>query len=118
VPELEQGAIAGNVPKGGAGLEQMERMSTVNIIITLHSSDPDSLPLTLTNLLGFPPRDGQIKAIQSLAIDQMNLMLIAPTGWGKSVVFQAVPALRRGVCLLIMPLNLLEEEQVSHKRGA
>jgi len=114
VPELEQGATAGKVPKGGAGLEQMERMSTVNIIITLHSPDPDSLPLTLTNLLRFPPRDGQIKAIQSLAIDQMDLILIAPTGWGKSVVFQAVPALRRGVCLLIMPLNLLEEEQVSH----
>ena len=33
MPELEQGAIAGRVPKGGAGLEQMKRMSTVNIII-------------------------------------------------------------------------------------
>jgi len=79
----------------------------------LHSPDPDSLPLTLTNLLEFPSRDGQIKAIQSLAIDQVNLILIASTGWGKSVVFQAVSALRRGVCLLIMPLNLLKEDQVS-----
>jgi superfamily II DNA helicase RecQ len=82
----------------------------------LHCPDPDSLPPTLTDLLGFPPRDGQIKAIQSLAIDQVDLILIAPTGWGKSAVFQAVPALRCGVCLLIMPLNLLEEDQVSRRR--
>lgn len=79
----------------------------------LRSPDPDSLPVTLTSLLGFPPRDGQIKAIHSLAIDQVDLILIAPTGWGKSVVFQAVAALRGGICLMIMPLNLLEEDQVS-----
>ena len=79
----------------------------------LHTPDPDTLPVTLANLLGFPLRDGQIQAIHSLAFDQADLILIAPTGWGKSVVFQAVPALRRGVCLLIMPLNLLEEDQVS-----
>ena len=67
----------------------------------------------LADLLGFPPPDGQLEAIRSLAIDQLDLILIAPTGWGKSVVFQAIPALRGGICLMIMPLNLLEEEQVS-----
>lgn len=81
----------------------------------LRSLNPESLPLTLTDLLGFPPRDGQIKAIHSLAIDQVDLILIAPTGWGKSVVFQAVPVLRGGICLMIMPLNLLEEDQVSRQ---
>lgn len=54
--------------------------------------------------------------MRSLVIDQMDLILIAPTGWGKSAVFQAVPVLRRGVCLLIMPSNLLEEDQVSKRR--
>lgn len=77
--ELEQSAIAGKMPKGEEGLKQMKRMSTVNIIITLHSSDLDFLPLTLTNLLRFPSHDDQIKTIQSLAIDQMNLILIAST---------------------------------------
>ena len=67
----------------------------------------------LPNLLGFPPRDGQIEAIRSLAVDQLDLILIVPTGWGKSVVFQAIPALRGGICLMIMPLNLLEEDQVN-----
>jgi len=72
----------------------------------LRSLNPEFLPLTLTDLLGFPPRDGQIKAIHSLAVDQVDLLLIDPTGWGKSAVFQAVPALRGGICLMIMPLNL------------
>ena len=81
--------------------------------IPLHCPSVESLPSTLANLLGFPPRDGQTEAIRSLAVDQMDLILIAPTGWGKSVVFQAIPALRGGICLMIMPLNLLEEDQVS-----
>lgn len=83
----------------------------------LRCPDPESLPLTLANLLNFPPRDGQVEAIRRLAVDQRDLILIAPTGWGKSVVFQAIPALRGGICLMIMPLNLLEDDQVSQWRG-
>ena len=82
----------------------------------LHSPDPESLSSTLANLLGFPLRNGQIEAIRSLVVDWLDLILIAPTGWGKSVVFQTVPALRGGICLMIMPLNLLEEGQVSPER--
>ena len=78
----------------------------------LRCPDPESLNSTLADLLQFPLRNGQIEAIRSLAIDQQDLILIAPTGWGKSAVFQAIPALRGGVCLMIMPLNLLEEDQV------
>jgi superfamily II DNA helicase RecQ len=80
----------------------------------LRCPDVESLPSTLANILGFPPRNGQIEAIRSLAVDLQDLILIAPTGWGKSAVFQAIPALRGGICLMIMPLNLLEEDQVSH----
>ena len=79
----------------------------------LRCPDPESLPTKLTDLLGFSPRDGQVEAIRSLTVNQEDLILIAPTGWGKSAVFQAIPALRGGVCLMIMPLNLLEEDQIS-----
>src|SRR5215469_9955525 len=77
----------------------------------LRSPDPESLPSTLANLLKFPPRDGQIEAIRRLAVDQGGLILIAPAGWGKSAVFQAVPVLRGDICLMIMPSNLLKEGQ-------
>jgi superfamily II DNA helicase RecQ len=79
----------------------------------LRSPDPESLASMLATLLKFHPRDEQIEAIRTLAIEQVDLILIAPTGWGKSAVFQAIPALRGGICLTIMPLNLLEEGQVS-----
>ena len=75
--------------------------------------DNEQLASTLNGLLGFRPREGQVKAIRSLVVDRIDLILIAPTGWGKSVVFQSVPALCGGICLMIMPLNLLEEDQVS-----
>ncbi len=114
VSELEQNAIARKMSKSEAELKQMKRMLTVNIIIALHSSDFDFLSLTLTNLLKFSSCNDQIKTIQSLAIDQMNLILIASTRWDKSVVFQTVSILRCDVCLLIMSLNLLKEKQISH----
>ncbi|KAJ6041554.1 P-loop containing nucleoside triphosphate hydrolase protein [Penicillium canescens] len=68
----------------------------------------------LHRLHGFQPRPDQVEAIKTLAIDQRDLILIARTGWGKSMIFQSVPALRTGgIALLIMPLNLLEEDQAA-----
>jgi len=57
VLELKQSATAKKMFKDEAELKQMKRMSTVNIIITLHNSDLGFLPLTLTNLLEFSSRD-------------------------------------------------------------
>jgi superfamily II DNA helicase RecQ len=67
----------------------------------------------IERVVGFSPRAGQIQAIRKLVIDRKDLILVAPTGWGKSVVFQAIPALAAGICLMVMPLTLLEEDQVS-----
>jgi len=81
--------------------------------ISLRSLALDSLPLMLKNLLGFSLHDSQIEAIRSLIVDQIDLILIALTGWGKSIIFQSIPAIQDGVYLMIMPLNLFKEEQVS-----
>jgi superfamily II DNA helicase RecQ len=70
------------------------------------------LRVRLRELFGFEPREEQVEAITTLAIAQEDLILIARTGWGKSLIFQALPVLRGGICLMIMPLNLLEEDQV------
>jgi superfamily II DNA helicase RecQ len=61
----------------------------------------------IERVVGFSPRAGQNQAIRKLVIDRKDLILVAPTGWGKSVVFQATPALAAGICLMIMPLTLL-----------
>jgi hypothetical protein len=67
----------------------------------LRSPKLQSLPSTLASLLKFPPHDGQIEAIRSLVFDQLDLIVIVSTGWGKSAIFQAIPALRGGICLMI-----------------
>ena len=77
--------------------------------------DADALPGAIQELVDFPPREDQIAAIKTLAIERKDLILIAPTGWGKSLVFQAIPAIIGGICLIIMPLSLLEEQQVSRR---
>jgi superfamily II DNA helicase RecQ len=50
-----------------------------------------------------------VEAVYKLVLDQQDQILIAPTGWGKSVVFQAVPVLIGGICIMIMPLTLLDD---------
>jgi len=79
----------------------------------IRALDPTSLPEMLENLFGFPPHKDQIEAIKALAINKKDLILIARTGWGKSMIFQSIPVLQGGICIMLMPLNLLEDEQVS-----
>jgi superfamily II DNA helicase RecQ len=78
----------------------------------LRTPDILSLRSILLNSFGYEPHEEQLQAIKTLAVDHKDLILIARTGFGKSMVFQSIPLLRSGICLIIMPLNLLEDEQV------
>ncbi|RTE68268.1 hypothetical protein BHE90_017355 [Fusarium euwallaceae] len=73
--------------------------------------DRTQLASRFESTVGFRPRPEQVEAVCKLVVDQKDPMLIAPAGWGKRVVFQAVPALSGGICITIMPLTLLEEDQ-------
>ena len=55
----------------------------------------------------------QTDAIRILTHERKDLILIAKTGFGKSIVFQAAPLMFTPVktALIIMPLKALEEEQ-------
>jgi len=68
---------------------------------------------TIQSRFGFVPKDEQVSAIRVLLEDQMDLILIAKTGFGKSIIFQAAPLMFSPVktALIIMPLKALEEEQ-------
>ena len=58
------------------------------------------------------PRDGQIKSLYYLCEDRHDVILLARTGFGKSVIFQLAPLLRPGSCLIISPLNALSSGQL------
>ena len=48
-----------------------------------------------------------------MIVDQKDLILIAKTGFGKSLMFNSVSFLQGGVALIIMPLHAIENEQVA-----
>lgn len=64
-------------------------------------------------VFGFVLHDTQIEAIWTLFYEQRDLLLMAKTGFGKSLIFQLLPFMmpQIGVVLTLMPLKLLQAEQ-------
>lgn len=57
-------------------------------------------------------REGQIPVIQA-ALAGQSLLVVSPTGFGKTLCFQLPAVLRRGVSVVVSPLKALMGEQVS-----
>ena len=66
-------------------------------------------------VFGFTLRDAQVDAIWTLFYERRDLLLLAKTGFGKSLIFQLIPFMLdpTGVVLILMPLKLLQAEQNS-----
>jgi len=71
--------------------------------------------------LGFlsPLKDSQIECLQH-AIQRNDVMAILPTGYGKSLIFQAAPfvlkkkyGLEKSVCIILTPLNSIMVDQIN-----
>jgi ATP-dependent DNA helicase RecQ len=57
-------------------------------------------------------RDGQLPVVQA-ALKGRSLLVVSPTGFGKTLCFQLPAVLRRGVSVVVSPLKALMGEQVS-----
>jgi RecQ family ATP-dependent DNA helicase len=57
-------------------------------------------------------RDGQLPVVQA-ALRGRSLLVVSPTGFGKTLCFQLPAVLRRGVSVVVSPLKALMGEQVS-----
>jgi predicted amidophosphoribosyltransferase len=69
------------------------------------------LKATLQTRFGFAAfREGQEAAIRA-ALEGKRVLLIQPTGWGKSLVYQMIAAMR-GLTLVFSPLRALMRDQV------
>lgn len=64
-------------------------------------------------VFGFTLHAAQVDAICTLCYEQRDLLLLAKTGFGKSLIFQLLPFMTPtpGVVLVLMPLKLLQAEQ-------
>ena len=59
------------------------------------------------------PRAGQIRALYNLCVRKLDTILIARTGFGKSIISHLGPVLSGGLCVIISPLNALSTEQAA-----
>jgi superfamily II DNA helicase RecQ len=58
------------------------------------------------------PRPEQVRAVRRLVFRHGDTLLIARTGFGKSIIMHAVPLLTGKISIQLTPLNKLGEEQV------
>ena len=71
----------------------------------------------LERILGKPPRNEQVRTLRRLIFGKGDTLLIARTGWGKSIIFHAFSVLTRTITLQIIPLSKLGDEQLEDIRG-
>ena len=57
-------------------------------------------------------RDGQLPVVEA-ALSGRSVLVVSPTGFGKSLCFQLPAVLRQGVSVVVSPLKALMAEQVS-----
>ncbi len=64
-------------------------------------------------VFGFPLYDAQVEAIYTLFYERRDLLLLAKTGFGKSLIFQLISffTVTPGIVLTLMPLKLHQAEQ-------
>nr|WP_246363397.1 DEAD/DEAH box helicase [Deinococcus budaensis] len=60
-------------------------------------------------------RDEQAAAVQRV-LEGEALLVLLPTGYGKSVVYQLVGLMQPGVALIVSPLTALIKDQIAHLR--
>lgn len=67
----------------------------------------------LRELFQIDGKDTQIEVLQGLLVHRQDTILLAKTGFGKSILFQAPPLLLKegGIAIILMPLLALEAEQ-------
>jgi ATP-dependent helicase YprA (DUF1998 family) len=66
--------------------------------------------------LGKNPTPAQMDALHHMCI-QKHVFIVMPTGWGKSLLYQAVGLARPGVTVVVSPLLALAHDQVHGLRA-
>jgi hypothetical protein len=101
VVPADQVARAQRMIAGAEGAGEAERNKAIEEAIQL--------------LYPYPPREGQRDALWNLIYKRKDLILIAKTSFGKSMILQAASILiRKSITLVVLPLNQIGLEQAEY----
>ena len=76
-------------------------------------SNPDNLKSLLRSVFGFSEFRANQEAVCRAAIEERDLLLVMPTGFGKSLCYQLPAIALGGTALVISPLIALMEDQAA-----
>ena len=101
VVSAEQAAQAQRIIAGAVRAEEAEQNKAINEAIQL--------------LYPYAPREGQRNAIRQLIYKRKDLILIAKTSFGKSMILQAVSILIcKSITVVVLPLDQIGQEQAEY----
>ena len=92
-----------------ASLDLDEQPALLNDVTNSHTS----IRHHLYRIFGIHGREKQIEVLYRLIVEKRDTILLAKTGFGKSIVFQAPSMLGcdGGVAIILLPLLALQVEQ-------
>ncbi|KZZ89108.1 DNA helicase, ATP-dependent, RecQ type [Ascosphaera apis ARSEF 7405] len=102
-------------------LQQFDMLRRARIVIeSVDKLAPTNKPIqylaikiAIRILYPYWPREGQVEAIQHLLFEKQDLILIAATSFGKSLVLQSVSLLRTdSMTIVVIPLNQIGQDQL------
>jgi hypothetical protein len=75
----------------------------------------NAVGVAILNIYPYPPREGQRDALWQLIYQQKDLILIAKTSFGKSMILQAVSILlKKTMTVVVLPLDRIGQEQAEY----
>src|ERR1035437_9022209 len=83
---------------------------------TIIAALPDRLDLAAQKLGYAGYRGKQKEAVRAFVEEGKNLLIIAPTGLGKSMIYSVLPFLINGLIVVVSPLIALQVDQVTGLR--
>ena len=72
--------------------------------------------VNISHYFPFKLKDKQVEGLQSVYSGKDTLVIL-PTGYGKSLIYQALPIILNGVVLVVSPLTSIMLDQVSSLNG-